>query len=74
MAHYLLLSADMANRSLKNGNVPPSDGSADGNNSDKKLNSSIYSKSLTENMLGVSDINSVRVLSYAQKPKGPPEV
>lgn len=71
MAHYLLQSADAANRSLKNANGNPD---VEGNNSDKKINNSVYSKSLTENMLGVSDLNSVRVLSFAQKPKGPPEV
>ncbi len=71
MSHYLLQSADAANRSLKNAN---GNSDVEGNNSDKKINNSVYSKSLTENMLGVSDLNSVRVLSFAQKPKGPPEV
>ncbi|CAL8074751.1 unnamed protein product [Orchesella dallaii] len=70
MAHYLLQSAtDAANRNGKG----QSDASGDGNNSDNKKNNSLYSKSLTENMLGVSDLNSVRVLSFAQRPKGPPE-
>lgn len=64
MAHYLLQSADNGN------NKKGQDSSAE---SDKK-NNSAYSRSLTENMLGVSDLNNVRVLSYAQKPKGPPEV
>lgn len=73
MAHYLLQSADAANRSLKSSSQ--SDASGEGNTSDKKINSnSVYSKSLTENMLGVSDLNSVRVLSFAQKPKSAPEV
>lgn len=70
MAHYLLQTA--ANEASSN---QGSDGnSGDSQDNSKKKENSIYSRSLTENMLGVSDLTGVRVMSYAQKPKAPPEV
>ncbi len=67
MAHYLLKKAsDEENQDAIN--------KQDGGNKQKTKEASLYSRSLTESMLGVSDLSSVRVLSYTQKPKGPPEV
>jgi len=68
MAHYLLQTA--ANEGT---NCQGSDESILDSQDNSKKNS-MYSKSLTENMLGVADLSSVRVLSYAQKPKAPLEV
>jgi len=52
-----------------------------GNNADNlndtgvnKKDASGYSRSITETVLGVPDLSDVRVLSFAQKPKCPPEV
>lgn len=61
MAGYLLKKAADEENNQANGKV-------------QKKEASLYSRSLTESMLGVSDLSSVRVLSYTQKPKGPPEV
>jgi len=64
MAHYLLTQSNSerdSNGDGQTGELP-------------KKESSMYSKSLTENMLGVADLSGVRVLSYAQKPKAAPEV
>ncbi|XP_021948798.1 cell division cycle 20.2, cofactor of APC complex [Folsomia candida] len=62
MAHYLLKKAadeENQNQGDKKGK--------------QKKEASLYSRSLTESMLGVADLSSVRILSYTQKPKAPPE-
>jgi hypothetical protein len=60
MAHYLLKRAAEAENQPNNGN--------------QKKEASLYSRSLTESMLGVSNLSDVRVVSYTQKAKAPPEV
>lgn len=53
-------------------NAPPTDQQDAAEFTTKKQESS-YSRSLTESLLGVSDLSQTRVLSFAKKPNCPPE-
>jgi hypothetical protein len=86
MAGYLLTQTDMVKEKVPS-SQPNSNNSiaaaGDSNNQQpstefelevpaRKLESS-YSKSLTESLLGVTDLTQTRILSFAQKPSCPPE-
>jgi hypothetical protein len=74
MAHYLLKTA-AAEEKKGGGNGNSNNGNPGGDSGEvAKKENTMYSRSLTENMLGVADLTGVRVLSYTQKPKAPPEV
>ncbi|CAG7833713.1 unnamed protein product [Allacma fusca] len=70
MAHYLLQQPDTSSSKASETN---SNNSSANNESLRKNENSIYSRSLTENVLGVPELSGTRVLSFQKKPKIAPE-
>jgi hypothetical protein len=73
LSHYLLQQPN--SNSSDSTNTSSEIGSENNTNEiNKGKDPSIYSRSLTETLLGVSDLTGPRILSFAKKPKSAPEV
>ena len=73
MAHYLLHQQSNDSGKTSDANTSSANSSVSGDSLRKNENS-VYSRSLTENVLGVPDLGGLRILSFQKKPKIAPEV